>query len=697
MLVLDDFFILYQGFSDAVAAQLPLPCTVDLYALTPEGAMEPLLDHLQGGRTKVPDDILAITKPWQADEQLIFPFPLSTQEMATAVVSDVDATFLRKMSASWLREVREGLVERFGLLRLGCVDPETGLYNRRALQMMLSSDNARQGGFFLLINTVFLRKSAIGILQKWREIAELLPVVARGQYFSFGFGVFGLYLSHQSRQGALKIARTLQIQLRREGMSKVQIGVARLSPMTESTGEEMMHRFQRALGVAEQRGPFGLCDIDAVEARHPYPMFSVSSELRWKGQRCWRGQQRFTMALISFQSIPETLDGWPHLITDMVERYAGKVIAELPEVLLIFADKGQDAVVGGVEAVIDDARKRFGQESFVAGVASWPQLDCTKLEVFANCRKAQRHATFLGPGSVVFFDHLSLNISGDAFFDEGDYRTALHEYRRGLRLKPNDVNLINSLGVALVECNQLRAAAKCFQDALALEPENYMALVNLGRVRQSLGQQDGALECFERAYASYGEDRAAGQELFLPLGWLSLAAGKSKQAIAVLSRYLERTGHEQEYLPYRLLGLGYLEQGQADKAILVCQQALKLLPHDSIALSVLGLLYVEQGEGSELGLSLCDKALALDNFNPDHWYRLARAQLHIGNGTAALEACQQCLRLQRNHVAGVVLLAMIQRSKGQIRQARRALFKALTIKGCTPALVEQINNQLAVL
>ena len=249
MLTLDDFFVLYQVFVGAVAAQLPLPCTVDIYALTPEGAMATLPEHLQGVRARVPDDILAITKPWQIQDQLIFPFPLSSQEMATAVVSDVDATFLRKMSASWLREVRETLLERFTLLRLGCIDVETGLYNRCALQMLLHGGHARLSGFFLLINTVFARKTASAMLQKWRETADVLPALARGQYFSFGFGVFGLYLSQQTRQGALKIARNLQIQLRREGMNKVQIGVSRIDPMIESTGEEMMHRFQRALGV----------------------------------------------------------------------------------------------------------------------------------------------------------------------------------------------------------------------------------------------------------------------------------------------------------------------------------------------------------------------------------------------------------------------------------------------------------------
>lgn len=697
MLSLDDFFLLHRPFTEAIAAQLPLPSTVELYALTPEGAMQPLPEHLLGERAPLPENIHAITQPWVADGQLIFPFPLSSGEMATAVVSDVDPSFLRKMSPSWLREARESLLERFALLHQGCVDPETELYNRRALLLFLQSVHGHQGGFVLLINTVFCRKTAAGTLQKWRETADLLPALAHGQYFSFGFGLFGLYLATPSRKVALKTARNLQYQLRREGMSKVQIGFSRLSTLPAGDGEEAWLRCQRALAVAEQRGPFGLCDIDAVEARHPSPLFTVPETLHKQGRHLWHRLQRFTLALISFRPVPATLDTWPALITKTVARDDGQVVAASGEVLLIFPDRLQEGIAGCVEAVLDDARKRFGAEAFVAGVGSWPMLDCTKGEVLGNCRKAQRHAAFLGAGSVVFFDHLSLNISGDAFFDEGDYRAALREYRRGLRLQPDDVNLLNSLGVTLVECNQLRSAAKCFQDALNLEPENYMALVNLGRVRQNLGQQEGALSCFEHAYAVHAGGRAAGQELFLPLGWLSMEAGKYEQAIAVLDHYLQRSGHDHEYLPFRLLGLSYLEVGQAEKAIAACQQALKLFPHDSISMSVLGLLYVEQGEGGELGLSLCNKGLALDTFNPDHWYRLARAQLHLGDDTGALAACKQCLRLQRSHTAAVVLVGMVYQARGRLRQAKRTLLKALSLKGCTPALVERVKTQLATL
>lgn len=696
MLILEDFYTLGHPFAEAIADQLPLPCTVELYALTPEGTMQSLQEHLQGKRVPVPANIHKITQPWLAEGQLIVPFPLVSGEMVAAVIRDVDEGFLRKMSASWLREVRESLLDRFHLLRQGCVDQETELYNRRALLLFLRSLPEEHDGFFLLINTVWYRRTAASTLQKWRETADLLPALARGQYFSFGCGVFGLYVFNVSRKVALKTARALQYQLRREGMAKVQIGLCRMGRMAAEMGEEALQRVWRALSVAEQRGPFGLCDIDTVEARHPSPLFSVPEPLYRQGRRFWHRLQRFTLALISFEPVPETLEAWPELVQGALAQCDGQVAVASGEVLLVFPDRLHEGITHCVETVLDDARKRFGGQAFVAGVASWPFLDCTKGETLGNCCKAQRHATYLGAGSVVFFDHLSLNISGDVFFDEGDYRAAIRDYRRGLRLQPQDVNLMNSLGVALVECNQLRDAAQCFQDVLALEPDNYMALVNLGRVRHSLGLLEGALSCFEHAYAAHGQERTAGQELFVPLGWLLMQAGQCEQAITVLQHYLRRPGHDHEYLPQRLLGLCALETGQAEQAMRALQQALKIFPHDSISMSALGLLYVEQAEGIELGLSLCNKALALDNFNADHWYRLARAQLHLGSIDEALLACKQCLRLQRTHIAAIVLVGRMYQHCRRGRQAKKLLLKALSMQGCTPVLANQIKALLTL-
>ncbi|MDD2465040.1 MAG: tetratricopeptide repeat protein [Desulfobulbus sp.] len=698
MLTLDDFFLLYKPFSETLAAQLPLPATIDFYALSVDGAMHPLDEFLVGERASVPEEIHALSQPWVDAGQLVFPFPLDSGEMAAAVVGDIDLSFLRKMSGSWLKQILEALLERFEIIRLSGTDPATELYNRRTLSYFMESTHEEHTGFLFLINTAFPRKTATANLQKLKETADLLRTVGHGQYFSFGFGVFGLYLPFPKRHTALKTARHLQRQLRREGMTKVQIGFARMRGSVDGKSGQELDRYWQALELAEKRGPFGLCDRDTLEARHSHPFLLVDAELFEQGKQHWRRLRHFTLALITFhQMSTDAVSSWMALREGDVLGSGATAVVHGKNVLLIFPDQAQDTVAQSVEKLVGDARQRFGAEPFFAGVASWPCLDFTKGDVVGNCLKAQRHAAFFGPGSLVYFDHLSLNISGDYFFDEGDYRAALREYRRGLRLQPGDVNLINSLGVTLVECNQLRAAANCFQDALQQESANYMALVNLGKVRQTFGKQEGALECFERAFAAHAEDESAGQELFLPLARLYTDFGSYAKAISVLEQWLLRPGSEQEFLLFRLLGLCALENGQADKAIPACQKALRLFPQDNISLSVLGLLYVEQGEGSDLGLSLCNKALALDNFNPDHWYRLGRAYTHTGQFAEAVEACKHCLQLQRNHAAGMVQLGVIHKAMGQVKSAKKYFLQASSLKTCTEALVDRISFHLAEL
>jgi len=698
MLTLDDFFLLYQPFGDVIDAQLPLPSTVDFYALSTDGAMQPLDEYLTGERSPVTDEMHALVEPWVDAGQLVFPFPLSSREMAVAVVSEIDLSFLRKMSPGWLKQIREVVLAEFVMIRLAALDPETDLYNRRALNWFIDSMHEEQAGVFFLLHTIFSRKTATANLQKLKETADLLTTVGQGQYFSFGYGVFGLFLPLAQRQRALKTARHLQRQLRREGMSKVQIGFAELNRTVTGEGAQDLERHWRALELAEKRGPFGICDIDTLESRRSHPFVLSEPDLVNQGKKFWKRQRQFTLCLLSFsQASPESISSWSQSSQGKTDLSGGKIWAHGQHVLFFFQGILSAEFKSTIEEVVEDARRHFGDDPFYAGVASYPCLDFSKNDVLANCLKAQRHAGFLGPGSLVCFDHLSLNISGDYFFDEGDYRAAMREYRRGLRLVPEDVNLINSLGVTLIECNQSSAAAKCFEEALQQEPDNYMALVNLGRVRQTLNQPQKALSCFEAAFAAHGKEEAAGQELFLPLARLYTEAGSFEKALRVLDQWSLRPGSEQEFLLFRLLGLCAMENGQPDKAMTACQRALRLFPQDNVSLSVLGLLYVEQGEGEELGLSFCTKALALDNFNPDHWYRLGRAYTHASMFEQALEACKHCLSLQRSHVAGVIQLGLVYAAMGKTKMAKKYLQRAADLKQCTEGLQERASSALAAL
>jgi tetratricopeptide (TPR) repeat protein len=364
--------------------------------------------------------------------------------------------------------------------------------------------------------------------------------------------------------------------------------------------------------------------------------------------------------------------------------------------LVLIPDIDPEDAEQHVQSIRKHYQQLFGDESELAvGVAAWPCLDFNKSEIPGNCLKALLHSSYLGHGITVLFDHISLNVSGDFFFDEGDYRAAIREYRRGLRLQPGDLNLMNSLGVALIECGQERKAAICFQEVLAQDSSNYMALVNLGHVQYALGRKDVALARFEQAYGVLGTVNVAAQELLVPLGKLYAEFGEHSKAQAIFEHWHSCPGSENEFLLYRLLAQSYYANGSFEDAIQACQKALRLFPQDSISLSTLGLLYVEQGEGNDIGLNLCQKALALDNFNPDHWYRLGRALLHTGDQAGALSAAKHCLQLQRFHVQGMLLLSRIYSTMKKNKLAERMVMKVLAVPGANASQKNHAQQVLA--
>jgi tetratricopeptide (TPR) repeat protein/GGDEF domain-containing protein len=694
MLFLDDLNILRFPFAQEVQQLLPLPATIDFCFFAADGVLRTLPMNLTGESSAAGGEIAFFTEPCLMNDQLVIPLQVVSGESVAAVVSDVDPALLKRMSASWLRELQASIVDQLEKTRWGFIDPETELYNRRAATVLLQQSAPENPGFFFLLNAVFYRRTAAGNLQKTRETAALLQALTQGSCFSFGCGVFGLLLQGQRREQALKTAHHLRRQLKREGMSKVQIGFSQAIPSDTRLEATVLDRFWRSLAIAEKRGPFGICDTDAINEQRPHLFQLTQTDLLGTLQRRWRSLAQFTLAVFSLQPQVQYSVACADRIKRLVPQGGMYLDGGSGLALILFPEPAQISIRECIDSIRSEYQECYGEGAVSVGIAAWPCLDFVKNDIPGNCLKALLHGSFLGPGSVVLCDHLSLNISGDFFFEEGDYRTAIREYRRGLLLQPRDVNLINSLGVVLIECNQKRQAADCFQDVLQIDPDNYMALVNLGHVQQTLGHKDIALDCFERAYRVHANEDTVGQELFLPLGRLYAELCNHEKAVTVLEHWRTRPGSEKEFILFRLLGQSYMENGTPVEAIKACQRALQLFPQDSISLSTLGLLYVEQGEGSEVGLSLCRKALTLDNFNPDHWCRLGRAMLHIGRQEEALDAIRQCLRLRRNHREAVLLLGTIYQAMGRDNQASRCFRQAMAIKGCVEKQVVQGQKHL---
>ena len=699
MLSLNDLSLLHRPMAEEAQRLLPVPATIAFTACAADGALLPLdgAAPTPTGSSALPEAATAHREPGMQGDRLVLPLDLPSGEQAAVVIGDVDPALLRKMSARWLREVRATLLQELAMVRWGYIDPETDLYNRRAAMAFLA-EPGNGPAFFLLVNTAFYRRTAAGNIQKLREIADLLQALTRMHCFSFGYGVFGILLPAPHREQAMKTTRYLHQQLQREGLSRVQIGFAQVAGHGCQPAATMPDRLWRALALAEKRGPFGLCDIDAIDERFPHLFQLKQPGLLARLRKRRQGLSRFTLAMISRQAASGQPSAHPARPQAIASAH-WEVVGEEDHLALCILP---DAAPADLDRELAALRAHFGascraDETIAIGVASWPCLDYGKGDIPGNCLKALLHGSLLGPGATTIFDHVSLNVSGDFFFEEGDYATAIREYRRGLRLQPGDTNLSNSLGVTLAECGQKRQAAACFQEVLAKEPANYMALVNLGHVQQALGQRMQALACFERAYRVLDQTENSPQELLLPLGKLYAEMGDHAKALAIFERWREDPGSDREFLVFRLLGQAYLENGQGEQAIRACQRALQLFPRDSISLGTLGLLYVEQGEGNDIGLALCRKALALDNFNQDHWYRLARALLHTGDQAGAYAAARQCLRLRRDHVEGLLLLARLAHLAKKRERARRYCHQAMSAKACTPSQAQRAQAALAAL
>ncbi len=340
-----------------------------------------------------------------------------------------------------------------------------------------------------------------------------------------------------------------------------------------------------------------------------------------------------------------------------------------------------------------EAQKRGIQ---AVGLARWPcpGLTMNKSQTIVNSLKALKHCLFLEPGSVVFFDGTTLNISGDYYFDQGDYYTAARDYRSGLRLCPDNINLLNSLGVTQVELRQYSRAEKSFRAVLSQQPDNYMALVNLGFLQQASGRNKQAILTFENARKTAPRKSSTGGEVLLPLSRLYMAGEEYEQAVSVLEEWMALPESSNEHLLYRLLGRCYYEIGRKKEAVFICQKALQLHAQDSECLSLLGILYLELGQGEDIGETLCRQAFSLNPVNPDILCRYALTLYLKKQYEQALDYVTATLRQDNSHLQALLLYANILAASGQYRQAVRILEKNARKKTLTDRRRQAIMRHL---
>jgi len=523
-----DVLILGNQLLLEVKELLPLPASLNFFLHDPAYRFLSRLSSRQQETLLVDRDEPV---PFLRNGMLIIPLVADTVLQADLVVSDVDPALLQKMSGDWLLELQASLLQRFSVIRRIYTDPLTGFYNQRALDLLLTGSSCWKSLFF--IATISRQRTIATGCRKILQVASLLEVVTAEPLFYFSQGIFGYVSLYCERRLALDFSHRLLTRLKREGLRRVHIGFSCLPD--DMLPAQILDDCWKALVEAERRGPFSLCDAASLHNRASHPLAMPPRNVVRKLQRTWYGLDRFGLLLVAFNDEDGSLE--LDLASLLPEECVSVDLSDGQQFIL-FPDYSAERTASRIRQLARDIEKTAGI-SPILGYCHWSGSGSSRIDVVRNCRKAILHGSFYETGTVVNFNYLSLNISGDLFFDEGDYKQAIKEYRAGLQMQPGDINLLNSLGVALAEVNRHREAVACFSDVLRKHENNHMALVNKGMSCRQLGRRNEAVRCFEKALQCPDHGEHASLELYFQLSRLYCRLEKYDPAVRLLKKCQE--------------------------------------------------------------------------------------------------------------------------------------------------------------
>ncbi|MFW6428608.1 MAG: tetratricopeptide repeat protein [Desulfosalsimonas sp.] len=281
-------------------------------------------------------------------------------------------------------------------------------------------------------------------------------------------------------------------------------------------------------------------------------------------------------------------------------------------------------------AAVSEKLSEQTNDTVSAGIANYPELEFSRREVIENAQKALEHAEFFGPDSRIIFDSVSLNISGDKYYQAGHIEAAVNQFKKALALDPENVNVLNSLGVCRGVQEDYDSALECFEKAARIDPGEAMAVYNAGYVHLCMKNYDKALDLFLEAA---GIDKGLFEAVF-QAGRVYMDTNRPEQAKKHLEKAVELNSNSGA--AHRFLGDCYALLDRDTDAAAAYKNALKLRPDDAEALSALGFLYEIQERNPDIALMFCSRAAEMNPENGIFRHRLGRIYYNRGMYEQAL-------------------------------------------------------------
>ncbi len=642
------------------------------------------------------------------EDNILLAFQANRKNVVILVVSKVDPVLVQRAALDWLDEIRESLLREFIRVKQAFRDSETGLLNGAHLFSVLQTFEISESVAVILVELPARSRTLRDAFRNAQRAAVSLMTFTDSRFLLHHLGqcVFALLVRKSDLKSVEEFSSGLVHFLKKENYYRVHIGSSRTAreqagQNTErGAGEKVLDEAWTALQTAAKRGPFSFCDYRLLADASSHPLSPVMPELVKELRKVSKNDNVF--CLVKLQRSDNAV---------LPLRFEESVILPEPGVAIVHAEEtyiylggynGKQGLdyAGKLLAILHDNHE---MTDIYAGVSTFPFQAFTRSESLLNARKAVLHAEFFGPGNAVLFDAVSLNVSGDIYFSDGDLPKAVREYRLGLACDSKDVNLLNSLGVTYALLNKNTFARRTFENVISVDDHNYMALYNLGIGAQLRGDLTTALEFFLNAY-KHCDNSEEGQSLIhdlkVQLGQLYCQTGNYQKSLEYLEEWRKTATERQQGRIFRYLGEAYLESGKPREAMTWLQRALQQNERDHEILSLLGTAIWKACEGDDIALSLCGKSVELAPDDQQLRVRLARVQMHTGYYKDALINLNRCR-------GGKVVAAEIQLLKAQtyflLQQTGRSRFwarKVLKTSGTgnreylkAQTLLEEIQQQ----
>ena len=289
----------------------------------------------------------------------------------------------------------------------------------------------------------------------------------------------------------------------------------------------------------------------------------------------------------------------------------------LNSLIYFFPKEESDSVMEKILRLVRECSVDFEIE-LAAGVASFPFLNYRRSEILDNCRKGLDHSLMMEQPMVAQFDSVSLNISADRLYVDGDIYGAIEEFRLALLADSDNILARNSLGICYAQVGKPEQARKQFEDVLEITPKNIMALYNLGWACQMLGNREKAREAYERCLELEPDNVFS----LVRLGVLAEQDLGLEEAEKYYIKAAELKGGDS--LTMRHLARIPYAREDVNKAREYLHLALNANHNDAHAMNLLAKLYLESGEDPQIAEVLARQSSALKPGRAEFWETLAK-------------------------------------------------------------------------